>query len=181
MDPTNRRPWAFSVGVGSPVIAIPPTKGLHHVSEPIVFASEDSGSDEVSITYAAWPGEKPVVSGGLAIGGWKKDADGPLWTTTVPAVRESKRYFRQLFVDGRRATPARFPNDDFFRSGGPGEPYKDRGAARRETKVKRSIHFQGEDLKPWSNLGDAIVVVYLSFSKTPSAKCISQTDIHRIE
>ena len=138
--------------------------GTYRVTEPIVFAGEDSGSDKAPITYAAWPGEKPVVSGGLAIGGWKKDADGPLWTTTVPAVQEGKWYFRQLFVDGRRATPARFPNDDFFRSGGPGEPYRDRGAARRETKFKRSIYFQDEDLKPWSNLDGAIVVVYHSWS-----------------
>ncbi|MFH1920527.1 MAG: right-handed parallel beta-helix repeat-containing protein [Planctomycetota bacterium] len=138
--------------------------GTYRVTEPIVFAAEDSGSEQAPVTYAAWPGEKPVVSSGVTISGWKKEADGPLWTTIVPTVKEGKWYFRQLFVDGRRATPARFPNDDFFRSGGPGVPYTDHGAARGDTKVKRSIHFQGDDLKPWSNLDDAVVVVYHSWT-----------------
>ena len=138
--------------------------GTYRLAEPIVFTPEDSGTEQAPITFAAQPGEKPVVSGGLPISGWKKEADGPLWTTVVPAVNDGTWYFWQLFVAGRRATPARTPNDDCFRSGGPGVPYKDRTAARRDTKVKRSIHYQGDDLEPWANLDDAVVVVYHSWT-----------------
>jgi hypothetical protein len=56
------------------------------------------------------------------------------------------------------------PNEGFFRSAGPGVPYTDRGAARRDPKTKISIHYENEDLKPWSNLDDAIVVVYHSWT-----------------
>jgi len=138
--------------------------GTYRVTEPVVFSAEDSGTEQAPITYAAWPGEKPVISSGVAVTGWKKEAEGPLWTTVVPAVKEGHWYFRQLFVDGRRQAPARIPNDDFFRSGGPGAPNTDRGAAGEEASVKRSIHYQGDDLKPWSNLDDAVVVVYHSWT-----------------
>ncbi len=138
--------------------------GTYRVSEPVVFAAEDSGTREAPITYAACPGEKPVLSGGVPIAGWKKEAGGPLWTTTVPKVKEGKWYFRQLFVDGRRCTPARIPNGDCFRAAGPGVPYKDHNAARRDPKTKVSLHYQNEDLKPWSNLDDAVAVVYHSWT-----------------
>ena len=89
--------------------------GVYRLSEPVVFGPEDSGTAEGPITYAAWPGEKPVFSGGRPIGRWQ-EGPGRLWSTHVPGVREGRWYFRQLFVNGRRATPARLPLEGFFRS-----------------------------------------------------------------
>ena len=83
--------------------------GTYRVSEPVVFTAEDSGSETAPITYAAAPGQQPVISGGVAITGWKKEAIGPTWTATVPGVKEGKWYFRSLFVNGRRAVPAARP------------------------------------------------------------------------
>ncbi len=138
--------------------------GTYSVDGPIVFGAEDSGTENAPITYAASPGEIPIISSGRPIGGWKREGDGPIWTTTVPQVKNGEWEFWQLFVDGQRCTPARTPNDDFFHSAGPGAPNKDRTAARRDPKAKISIRYQGEDLKEWSNLGDAIVVVYHSWT-----------------
>ena len=138
--------------------------GTYRVSEPIVFVAEDSGTKEASITYAAYPGEKPVISGGMPITGWKKEADGPLWTTVIPAVQEGKWHFRQLFVDGRRCTPARIPNDDVYQMAGPLVPLEDRGAAQRDPNSRLGFHYQGEDLKPWADLDEAIVVAYHSWT-----------------
>ncbi len=138
--------------------------GTYRVSGPLVFEPQDSGTEQAPITYAAGPGGKPVICGGLPIAGWKKQGDGPTWTTVVPAVEAGQWYFRQLFVDGRRATPARTPNDGFFRSGGPGVPYKDRGAARRDPKTKVSIFYQNDDLDPSWSLDDAVAVVYHSWT-----------------
>ena len=125
--------------------------GAYRIAKPVVFRAEDSGTEKSPITYAAWPGEVPVVSGGMVITGWKK-GDGPIWTATVPAVQQGHGYFRQLFVNGRRATPARFPNDDTFRAAGPGLVTKDRTAARKDPASKISLHYQNDDLKPWLNL-----------------------------
>ena len=45
--------------------------GTYVLSEPLRFVPEDSGTKEHPVIYAAYPGEKPVLSGGRAIAGWK--------------------------------------------------------------------------------------------------------------
>ena len=53
-------------------------EGTYQLKETIVFGLEDSGSGNSTITYAAYPGEKPVFSSGQEITGWKKvTADVP--------------------------------------------------------------------------------------------------------
>ena len=54
--------------------------GTYYVAEPLVFTSDDSGREHGSVTYAAYPGERPVLSGGQRITGFQVDAAG-LWTT----------------------------------------------------------------------------------------------------
>jgi len=155
--------------------------GTYRVTGPIVFTSEDSGREQAPITYAAWPGQKPLVTGGVPIAGWKKQGDGPLWRTVVPEVKEGKWYCRQLFVEGKRAVPARLPNDGFFRSAGPGVPYKDRGAARRDPKTKVSLFYENEDLKPWADLDDAVAVVYHSWTASRHRIKSLDTEKKRVE
>jgi hypothetical protein len=83
--------------------------GVYPQTDTLVFGPEDSASERHSITYAAAPGEKVVISGGRTISGWRK-GPGNVWTTELPEVKAGKWYFRQLFVDGHRATRARTPN-----------------------------------------------------------------------
>jgi hypothetical protein len=54
----------------------------------LVFGPEDSGTDQYSITYQAVPGEKPVLTSGVEIEGWKKP-EAMLGDLPVPA--EGKR------------------------------------------------------------------------------------------
>src|SRR5262249_30996876 len=68
--------------------------GLYVLREPLVFAPEDSGTKEFPVTYAAYPGETPVLSGERKLTGWQKltveidrvasTAKGKLWVTDVP-------------------------------------------------------------------------------------------------
>jgi hypothetical protein len=83
--------------------------GVYPQAKTLRFGPEDAGDERHSITYRAAPGEKVVLSGGRRITGWKK-GDGPIWTAELPEVKAGKWYFRQLFVDGRRAVRARTPN-----------------------------------------------------------------------
>src|SRR5260221_3012451 len=83
--------------------------GTYFLTEPLVLTAKDG-----STTWRAAPGETVVISGGRLITGWKKGDNG-LWTTQVPAGLR----FNQLFIDGKRRTPARTPNaGDFFRVDG---------------------------------------------------------------
>lgn len=98
--------------------------GVYTLGAPLVFLPEDSGTAKCPITYAAYPGEKVVLSGGHTITGWKKaEASGQenrpeLWTAQVPGVKEEGWYFHQLFVDGQRRPRARSPNAGFYHADG---------------------------------------------------------------
>ena len=89
--------------------------GTYHLTAPLKFAEQDSGTAECPITYEAWRNEHPVFSGGRAITGWKEvTVDGKrLWAAQVPGSN-----FRELWINGRRATRARSPNTGFFRVSG---------------------------------------------------------------
>jgi len=84
--------------------------GTHFLSEPAAFGPEDSGTAECPLTYAAYPGEAPVLSGGRLLTNWRRA--GRLAAADVPGVKEGKWGFRQLFVGEERQTRARTPNFD---------------------------------------------------------------------
>jgi hypothetical protein len=155
-------------GLKGPVV-VQVRGGTYRLAEPIVFTAADSGTREAPITYAAAPGEQPVFSGGMPIAGWTKDAAGPAWTAAVPDVRNGKAYFRSLFVDGRRAVPARSPNEgQVHEMAGPLEPLKNREAARRDPKTRLGFRFEGEHLKRWADMDDAVLVVYHAWTTSRS-------------
>ena len=88
--------------------------GRYQIDEPVIFDCNDSGTEDLSITYTAYPEEKPVISGGKVINGWKINADGN-WTTRIKEVESGNWNFRELFVNGKRAIRARHPDSGFIR------------------------------------------------------------------
>ncbi len=85
--------------------------GTYRLDKPLVLGPEDSGAATCPITYAAYQGERVVLSAGRQITGWKTD-DGKVWYADIPAARAGRWKFRQIFVDGRREIRARYPNFD---------------------------------------------------------------------
>jgi hypothetical protein len=140
--------------------------GTYFLTEPLVFTVADSGAKERPVTYAAAPGERPVISGGMPITGWRRE--GKLLVTTIPSVREGKLYFKNLFINGCRAIRAREPNTGFFRIRGPLDPNpKVTGQALRSVVInKQGFRFHGEDLKPWPDLTEAVVVRYSAWESS---------------
>lgn len=66
----------------------------------------DSGSNGFNIIYQAYPGETPVISGGIVVTGWTLfDKDKNIYRAKVPDGTAS----RQLYVNDRRADRARGP------------------------------------------------------------------------
>ena len=81
--------------------------GRYELAEPLVFTPEDSAP----VTYAAYPREKPVFSGGRRIEGWRAEKlrGQEVWAADVPEARDGRWIFRSLFVNGRRAQRSRWP------------------------------------------------------------------------
>ncbi|MFI2207948.1 hypothetical protein ACH47Z_46510 [Streptomyces sp. NPDC020192] len=75
--------------------------GTYQVSSTIDFTSADSGTNGHHVVYAAYPGEKPVLDGGVQVTGWTQHS-GNIWKATLN--RDDK--LRALYVNGKRAQMA---------------------------------------------------------------------------
>jgi len=136
--------------------------GRYELARPLVFTSEDSGTDEAPVTYAAYRHENPVLSGGRLIAGWKRTpgvgvsaARGHLWAAEIPAVREGRWYFRQLFVNGVRRQRARSPNSGF---------YHVEGKIVLETPARFTYH-EGDIKAAWAKDPDVEVIGLLHWGE----------------
>lgn len=129
--------------------------GTYRFGAPLRFEAQDGGTDTAPVTWKAFPGEKPVISGGIPITGWVEE--GNLWRVTLPEVAAGTWYFSQLYVDGALQMPARDPNlsgdaadpdgDGFFNTAGvpPGS--------------KNSFYYDPGDLAPFINNNDVLLMM----------------------
>ncbi|BDT66908.1 hypothetical protein os1_10740 [Comamonadaceae bacterium OS-1] len=78
--------------------------GIYEFDKPLYLTTpEDGGTvNGARTTYISFPGEKVIFSGGRRITSWSKEG--------LNYYSNSNYYFRQLYVDGRRAVRARWPN-----------------------------------------------------------------------
>ncbi len=78
--------------------------GMYALTEPVQFNETDSGSNGFHVIYRAYPGEEPVISGGVPVTGWTLyDASKNIYRATM----EEPVKTRSLFVNGVRAARAR--------------------------------------------------------------------------
>jgi parallel beta-helix repeat protein len=131
--------------------------GTYFLSNPLLFNSEDSGTVDFPITYAAYKNEKPVISGGKEITGWQAvNINGKnLWKTTIPKVKSGEWFFRELWINGKRRIRARYPKQGYLQVAEvpdvqPQTPWY-QGQPR--------FRFKTGDLEAWSTLKDAELVV----------------------
>lgn len=59
--------------------------GFYQLNKTVVFGLEDSGKDEFTITYAAYPNEKPIFSSGKEMNDWQKV------TTEIPGLPDAAK------------------------------------------------------------------------------------------
>ena len=76
------------------------------------------------VIYEAAPGERPILSGGRRVSGWKVGEDGR-WRVTLDEVKAGKWSFQQLFVDDQRRFVARLPKKGYYRIAGEIKPPPD--------------------------------------------------------
>ena len=96
--------------------------GIYPLTRPLVLGPEDSGTPTSPTVITAAPGEHPVLSGGVPIGGWKKltanisglpeIARGKVWVADAPKIAAGFLEFRQLWANGTKTIRAREPNGE---------------------------------------------------------------------
>ncbi len=108
--------------------------GVYYLPETLVLGAADSGTQAAPVTYAAYPGEEVVLSGGVKLQlEWTPFRDGILMAR-VPAALDTD----QLFVNGRRQILARYPNYDaasqYFNGWSPDAFSKERAAGWKDPR-----------------------------------------------
>ena len=154
--------------------------GTYALRETVVFSPEDSGTEEAPVVYKAFPGEKPVFTGGVKIENWKKvetdpegvsnEARGNLWVAKIPKHDDQEWYIRTLYDGetllkrasaklGRRKPDQPRPFD--YNTHGIGI-FRDKPLEFEGPLLKpfdRHICFRDNDLRDWENLYDIEMVL----------------------
>lgn len=124
-DPPVEKRWIGSphpLGRGKDIVVL--IRDGHYILEqPLLFSPEDGGERVETnlptgafeyhklrdhyVTYAAYPGEKPVIVGGNLITGWQKNKN--IWTATVKNEKVD-----MLIANGKKLTLTRTPNEGYF-------------------------------------------------------------------
>ncbi|WP_309005154.1 right-handed parallel beta-helix repeat-containing protein [Pelagicoccus sp. SDUM812005] len=136
-------------------------EGRHPVSETLVLGMKDGNPSQARqvtlggygagvvaepayLTFAAFPGEKPVVSGGRPVEGWRlmrkapaelpDKARGKVWVADMP--EDMERFYTLYDAKGRLKRA------------------RDEGFAYTKQGDKRTLHFPKGALKDWDNIED---------------------------
>ncbi|NQT91745.1 MAG: right-handed parallel beta-helix repeat-containing protein [Lentisphaerae bacterium] len=83
--------------------------GKYYLETTFDLTAADSGTVECPVTYCAYPGETPIISGGRPITGWEVHKDKIL-KCELPETKGGEWSFRQLFMNGQRLDRSRYPN-----------------------------------------------------------------------
>jgi hypothetical protein len=96
--------------------------GIYQLDRPLLFIAEDSGTETSPTIIEAAPDEKPILSGGASIEGWRKSkekipglpkiARGKIWMADAPKIGGHILEFRQLWINDQKAIRAREPNGE---------------------------------------------------------------------
>jgi hypothetical protein len=133
--------------------------GIYELPATLVFTPEDSGTAKAPVVYQAYGEERPVVSGGAVLRGWKVTPEGR-WQTTLEKVRGGEWNFAQLFVNDQRRSRAQLPKKGYFTVAEELPP-----SPQAAGKGHDRFAFAAKDIDPaWANLADVEILAFHEWS-----------------
>ena len=131
--------------------------GYYSLDQPICFTATDGGErietnlpsgafeyhklKDHYVTYAAYPGEIPVISGGKRIRHWT--GNNEVWTAQITETK-----VQTLVANGKTLTLARSPNDGYF-------------APPRFSHSAQELFFRNGELHQWPEMENNRVIMLL--------------------
>jgi len=142
--------------------------GKYYLDETLVLGPEDSGTPDCPVTWEAYPGETPMLSGGRRIAGWKPYRDGIL-QCSLPEAKGGKWRFRQLFFNGQRQIRSRYPKLD------PANPIYGGWLFTKSRGSTVSFRYAPDALtRRWKKPTEAEVYMYTGISNTIPIKAMDE-------
>ena len=137
-------------------------KGGHYqLKSTFELKPADSGTKSAPILYETLRGGKSIFSGGIQLEGFK-ELDNGLWVAHIPEVTYWNWTFDQLYVNGKRATRAKSPNNGYFHIKELSEEVWVQGAGRNPEKAQQIVTLENDASKELSSLSakdlDAVVM-----------------------
>ena len=145
--------------------------GTYMIRKTVAFRPEDSGTAETPLKILAWhdpaaPDTRPLLVGGGVVTGWKKTAfngRADVWEADLKPL-ELTVPFRQVYLNGRRLTWARYPNEDPARPYSGGWAYVDgvRPPMYQDIEGERTdtVVLRAKDARQWSRPQDGEVCIF---------------------
>ena len=131
--------------------------GVYSLNKPLLFEHADGGERietnlptgafeyhklrDHYVTYAAFPGEKPIITSAQPVNGWKQN--GKVWTAKFDAGSAG-----MLVVNGKQQILARTPNKDYL-------------VPPVISATTNELHFRKGELKNWKEMEENRVVMLL--------------------
>jgi len=147
---------AYPFGKGKDIVVFI-RQGFYSLTEPLIFTPEDGGERVETnlpsgafewhhlrdnyVTWAAYPGEKPVISGAVPVNHWKKR--GRVWVAPLK-LKDAP----VLVANGQKQTLARTPNTGYF-------------TLRKTPGSTSEIPFKPGEIQAWPEMQDNRIVILL--------------------
>jgi hypothetical protein len=144
--------------------------GEYTMLRPLELDVSDSGTEASPLIFRSEEGKKAIFRAGVEIEGFERVNDN-LWRAFVPQVAYYDSYFEQLYVNGRRATRAKSPNEGFWYVRKVEETVAEKGTGRMPQVAVQKIVVDSsclETMKGFSSRDyeDALVVFYHNWDNT---------------
>ena len=133
--------------------------GRYCLENTLSLGARDSGTRKRPLRYRAYPGEKPILDGGREITGWQAH-DGKILKRPLPKVKRHTWSFRQLFFNGKRQIPARYPNYD------PDDPHGGKWAhvaAVEGDQNQTDFTYERSEPPQWAHPEDGKVAIFSGY------------------
>ena len=130
--------------------------GAYSMPRPLVLDSRDSGTQQAPITWSAYKNEQPTISGGVRIAHWSKTTVNgrEAWVARIPGSGKVPA-FHELWIDGTRLTPARWPKQGTLEVAG----LSDKEKHDDWTHGSNEFRFAKDALKAWPTATDGETIV----------------------
>ncbi len=160
-----KAPGRLSQGIMQGPVVIWLRGGNYYIDKTIEIGLNES----YPITIKAYPGETPVLNGGVPIKDWKvtKVNGVTAWSSYIPDLASGKWNITQLFVNDTRAQRCRYPKTGFFIVEDPLIP-TDRPVNPHAYQGNEFISAPG-DIKPWKGIteGEVIILYFWIVDRLP--------------